>query len=124
MNPSDMSDEQLRIAVAKALEWTDIRPIDQALCGVEDIGKGIEGRTKLSRDRFADYFCPVPDYPHDLNACHEFEEALGDGQKADYVRALFDILGLVERMNAWGWFDLAHATARQRCIALLAVFEN
>lgn len=117
---SKLTDEQLRIAVAKALGWTYDRH---------------EGGTYRSDDPanwtwFHPTICAigcgfggVPNYPHCLNACHEFEEALGDGQKAEYGRALFDILGLVERMNAWGWFDLAHATARQRCVALLAVLK-
>lgn len=106
---SKLTDEQLRIAVAETLGG-----YSNARC---PCGCGCRVLLKNS-DRSV-----APKWPRDLNACHEFEEALGDGQKADYGRALFDILGLVERMNAWGWFDLAHATARQRCIALLAVLK-
>lgn len=112
-NYNELSDADLRVAVAEALGWTKIK------------FRGPDG----TYSRLTGVFPPitvtqeVPYFPSDLNACHEFEEALGDGQKADYGRALFDILGLVEHMNAWGWFDLAHATARQRCIALLETLK-
>lgn len=125
MNPSDMTNEQLRVAVAEALGWTDIRPIDPALCDVQDIGKGIEGRTKLSRDRFADYFCPVPDFPEDLNACHEFESGLRVEVVFDYMVQLVKICALdMYKPDCGALFVIAHATARQRCIALLETLKK
>ena len=56
MNPSDMNNEQLRIAVAEAPGWTNIRP--------------------------------MPDYPCDLNACHEFEEELDEKARKPTTAAL------------------------------------
>ena len=111
-----LTDEELRAEVAKALGWTCTK---------------YEGGTYRSYDPanwtwFHPTICTVgcgfggvPDFPRDLNACHEFEEALDDGQHMRFSHAL---KGLVKSSP-----DDRHAisaAARQRCCALLMALNK
>lgn len=60
----------------------------------------------------------IPDYSNDLNACHEMERMLDDGQQDTFLitlRKLVDV-GLDDFQRD---FNGIHATARQRCEAFL-----
>lgn len=104
MNPSDMNNEQLRIAVAEALGWEfqDRQPIRGWLSPSGKFRSG-HGRNVL------------PNWPEDLNACHEFEEGLTDIESCRYTQILCG------GEDAW---RACHATARQRCIALLETLKK
>lgn len=113
--PSDMNDEQLRIAVAEALGWEfqDRRPIRGWLSPSGEF-RGGHGRNVL------------PNWPEDLNVCHEFEEGLTDIEFCRYTQILCGHTTPGERI-CWGGEDAwraCHATARQRCLAFLAATEK
>ena len=115
-----LTDEKLRVEAAKALGWTEVCPCTENHWG--EPWSGFEGRLRgLPGD--------VPDFPRDLNACREFEEALDHEAKWRYGKELRRLTGNLGprggefEMNALGCFHLAHATARQRCLALLATLE-
>lgn len=108
MNPSDMNDEQLRIAVAEALGG-----YSNAWCPC-----GCANHVLLKNsDRSV-----APKWPRDLNACHEFEKARGYHNCGKF--GVFN----AEAYAYWNQLknvepDRLYATARQRCIALLAVLK-
>jgi hypothetical protein len=119
---SKLSDEELRIKAAKALRWTDVQPGRNGFGSFNGVPVGVppwyKGKNpEYNRD-------PLPNFPGDLNACHEFEEALTVDQAWAYSRELDKLLGTAAgkgtgRIDEWAF----HATARQRCIALLSVLK-
>jgi hypothetical protein len=66
-------------------------------------------------------FVPIPDFPADLNACHEMEKALSSVERFEFARELNDITGAGWVDEADNLFIVAHATAAQRCEAFLRV---
>ena len=66
-------------------------------------------------------FCP--NYPEDLNAVHKVEKKLSAREKGDYASRLFSICNVpganTEQQERDGWFIHIHATAPQRCEAIL-----
>lgn len=73
------------------------------------------------KDRGAPCMNP-PDYPNDLNACHEMENVLTEDQGGEYEEVLEAICQkqLVEDgTNHWLRFRICHATAAHRCEAFL-----
>ena len=102
-----MSPEKQRIAIAKTCGWTDIRRQnlyagDRDLWGTKRIG-GEKHRLRL------------PDYPSDLNACHEMEEMLTHDQHIDYM----EWLGLCDDDHWYKVWAYVHATPTERCEAFL-----
>jgi len=76
MNPSDMSNEQLRIAVAKALGWTYAKPAYSRVLNVHAVvGLDPDGERRTT-----------PNWPADLNACHQFEKTLSRDQQQEPSR--------------------------------------
>lgn len=75
-------------------------------------------------------FPPLP-YDTDLNACHEMEKALSEGQREDYYACLLDVLPHDENhgpafedgedIMTPSQFTFIHATAIHRCTAFLKV---
>ena len=97
-----LSDDEIRIKVAELLWWY-IADAKNGL-GVAH-GQAIWPHTVK----------PLPNYPQDLNACHEMEKTLSLGEKCYYVDLLQGKMGSLE----WGF-----ATARQRCESFIAVKER
>lgn len=104
-----MSDDETRAAIAEKCGYSSIR--QDAPLWFEDLGQ----------NRF------VPDYPNDLNACHEFEKTLFNdpGKWPDFAEQLTVVcFGVKTGLNDLGHIKaayVAHATARQRCEAFLRV---
>ena len=96
-----MTDEEIRIKVTELLGWY-IADAKNGL-GVAH-GQAIWPHTVK----------PLPNYPQDLNACHEMEKAMGHGEQWWYVGLLQGKLG-----DLWGF-----ATARQRCEAFIKTMET
>jgi len=93
---SKLTDEEIRFKVAE-------------LCGT--------WRWRHCYDLYGkDPFFDSPNYPEDLNACHEFEKTIHTVQVQTYRKHL---QSLVEQEVETGMFGIWHATARQRCEALL-----
>jgi len=112
LNPSDMNDEQLRIAVAEALGWTYAKPAYSRVLNVHAVvGLDPDGERRTT-----------PNWPADLNACHQFEKTLSRDQQQEYVRQLIKLFKEPLPLMDFN-FAMLNATARQRCEALLAVLK-
>lgn len=110
---SKLPDEELRVRCAE-------------LCGYHLVRRGpTKGYWKLGRE-----FCfSVPDYPSDLNAMAEAEKSLPVGRWTVYENSLMTIskAGLIA--TGVPAVDAARictigSTARQRCIAFIAVMQS
>ena len=108
-----LTDEEIRIKVAELLGWVSN--------GAGAWHKDGAVRKLVFEDgegRFRDTH-PLPNYPRDLNACHEFEKTLADGQWTLYTDMLTPVdTHYVQRRHC------AHATARQRCEAFIIAKEE
>lgn len=101
-----MSPERMRVRIAEYL-GRHLFVSDHGYCG--KCGK-----------IFAEECHRVPDYPNDLNACHEMEMTLSDEQQSDYAEQLAanfseefcDLAGTAEHI-----FACAHLTSHQRAEA-------
>ena len=104
MKPTEMSDEQINIAIAEACN-------------------------KVTVDSWGEKY-PIPYYCNDLNAMHEAETHLDRNQQYDYGEELREISGNVGPKgghfppNGWGCFALATLTARQRAEAFLKTIKT
>lgn len=104
-----MTNDEIRIAVAEELGW-ELAPIAQ-----NKLQKTWQ-RNGVTQE--------LPDFPNDLNACHEMEKTLEDPEihRERYRLELNLACGFGR-----SWKDsecnpeIAHATARQRCEAFLRV---
>lgn len=96
------------------------------LCGWKPAAPGVTGelRWQFEPGGCFCYINALPDYPNDLNACHEFEKAMFGGHRGAYFYNLGEILG--QTVQPQGWYDawiLGTATAEQRCRAFVATME-
>ena len=114
-----MTDEELRRRVAELLGWTniceeshysydDMEHLD-VLCGISKTGCKDE----------------MPNYPQDLNACHEMEKEIRKDHEYTgwYLDALKNILDSYNYQHSCKVYTI-FATARQRCEAFIAVKEK
>jgi hypothetical protein len=92
-----MTQDQQRIAIAKACGWTEI----DELRANRSMGKP---PGKIS-------FEFLPNYPADLNACHEMEQVMTTNQFDKYCHHLDQIRGMRH---------CTYATAAERCKASAA----
>ena len=108
-----LTDEEIRIKVAELCGWKSIEPYKPEGC---QLYKDLFG---LKRGRFGQ----IPNYPQDLNACHEMEKCLRltGVEGTGYVGYLEQIV-----LGApWPEYDankilhMTRATARQRCNAFV-----
>ena len=122
-----LSDEELLIRVAKLDGWytklnTVVDPPYVAWFK-EGVGHHVTLDTLL------------PNYPHDLNACHEFEMSLKEPVLRRYginlLRIRYPLWDTLEEMTGKpqylfpkGFKLLYRATARQRCEALVLTLSN
>jgi hypothetical protein len=110
---------ELRVKVAELLGWTDFgyRPVNLAFDAFVGWPPNAEESTG--------HHLPVPDYPNDFNACHEFEEAMTEEQRYNYTLTLLRLprigYGGTEPMACC--FPVLHATAEQRCLAFVKTME-
>jgi len=98
-----MTNDQIRIEVAKATGWTKHREgwHHSVLCH--------EGGRPAP-----------PDYPNDLNACHEMEAGLTGFDWHRFGMRLEDIMWDGRGSDRMA-YPVWHSTARQRCEAFLRV---
>lgn len=111
-----MSNEQINIAIAET-------------CGWKNYGLGWS-HSSLPPEANV-YGRKLPDYCNDLNAMHEAERALNIDEEYDYGEELAAMIRRPENtlagvsedtvfpLNGWGFYSVAHATARQRAEAFL-----
>lgn len=103
-----MTNDEVRIACAEAHGWTKCR------LAVKGSGAPERGPSPYGIPPGRNYEAPVPDYPNDLNACHEMEKVLNAHQRYLYVNRIAETKYKLD--DAW---HHAHATASQRCEAFL-----
>lgn len=108
--PEEMTPEELRVKVAGLCGWTETAGCPT---GRTYAGKNRQGLVNL-----------IPDYVHDLNACHSFEMSMGE-EHEQYILEL-------KRICRSAWFKnpkrlhpyTESATATQRCIAFIRTMEG
>ena len=104
-----LTDEEIRVKVAELQGWENVHRFNKwqeggpASCKDGDLVGDFNGRTR----------CHLPNYPADLNACHEVEKMLTNEQWPAYSSTLWRITN-----QAPSNYE-CHASARQRCEALL-----
>lgn len=105
-----MNSKERRIAIAEACGWILCKTTDEFpgdLSWHNYYGKTVWKHPKLG---YASWKA-VPDYPNDLNACHEFEKMLDEQTYRLFIGHLVAILKPGE--------FAVRATAPQRCEAFL-----
>lgn len=105
-----MSPYRIRIAIAESMGWSF-----QGITGF--ISYGYKDKKAVT----------VPDYPNDLNACHEFEKTLTPDQGAIFERHLESICQralIISGTTHWLKFKCVSATAPQRCEAYLRTLNK
>lgn len=115
MNPTPMTDEQMRVAIAEARGYCikEFECVGEKYAGLYQDGDRVADVYLKNKDvlwRFA------PNYLEDLNAMHEAEKVLNAEQQLIYSRLLHDNFK-GQRHYLHIDFDVLHATARQRAIA-------
>lgn len=108
-----MTEQEQRIEIAKACGWLEVMPSGR-LDG-QHVGYHPQHAVIGKREE-------IPDYPNDLNACHEMEKHLnGYDEMVVYCRNLTDLL-CADNANAafhlHPWIEL-HSTPQMRCKAFL-----
>lgn len=110
-----MNPDRQRIKLA---EWSGLTNCSICPCGCGDSHAVI-----LGDDNTFDRSVKIPRYLSDLNAVHELEKRLSAREKGNYASKLFQICNIseprTEMQERDGWFIHIHATAAQRCEALL-----
>lgn len=97
-----------------------------ALCGFTNVSEnGRYGfRVDLCGDQKPYTRCSLPDYLHDLNACHDMEKMLSFSQRQSYYENLRKVCSAEARKTVphlfrLADFELCRATAAQRADAFL-----
>lgn len=117
-----MTKDEIRIACAEACGWKRREHRKNPNCWTAPDG------------RFVRTYHDLPNYPEDLNACHEMEKALTPDQQYNYGELLASLVRKPELeaakregqdeddqfpLNGFGHFALATIPAIQRCEAFL-----
>lgn len=123
-HPMNLTDDEIRIKVAEACGWYPV-----AYSQSPDHATAYKWKHPDGREGWG--FSAAPNYPQDLNACAEFEQTL-KGFQADLYADILTSLVEASLINgkrpenvgsphlSWhGVFQIATATARQRCLAYL-----
>ena len=122
-----MTNERIRIKIAEALGWKQTagrngdyiaRPNGTEVWHYDNRGNsyGPTNNWQLLLQRKE-----IPDYPNDLDACHEMEKVLTDEQSEMFADAICRMV-CGRTVDAASTYEIAyciHATARQRCEAFL-----
>jgi hypothetical protein len=119
MKMDKMTDEQIRVEIAKALGWKFSRIGERSMrawawepgeSGMDDQYPMIEGNEIK--------WCGCPNWPGEIGAAWALEESIPELYRGAYIRELCKVLGF-DNFQPILW-DLTHATPRQRCEAYLA----
>jgi len=118
-----MSPEKQRVAIAIACRWKD--------CDINWLQKPallLGSKPTFHNGKIISYLVDqtIPHYPSDLNACHEMEKVLDEGQKErfgfwiNHLHPFADIHYSEKKKDIQREvFSLVHATAAQRAKAFL-----
>ena len=123
-----LDDDALRIAVARALgyRWYRYENVirNEAYLALPSrtgiIPKGyVESAAPSDGD---EVHAKTPDYPRDIRAAYELEDALPVERRDDYTICLHDVI--LRRQGVWKYWDMAHASASDRARAWLLTMEE
>jgi hypothetical protein len=103
-----MTNEQKQITIAEACGWE-----------ILDAPLLYGDFACYAKDSSGQEFPGIPDYLTDLNAMHEAEDRLTDGQCQRYISALIDVVQAESTEDYREVFAIAHATAAQRADAFI-----
>ena len=102
-----MTDEQINAIIATSLGFIEEEPwLDGRKCWAHIDNPNVRHES-------------IPDFCNDLNACHEFEKTLSDGDYNKYYRHLSTACLRDFENGTHFSADPISATARQRCEAYL-----
>jgi hypothetical protein len=115
--PIERYKQAVRVKIAELDGWTFIDHGD--LCHTIIAPDGRKTICNVSTMNGAFELLKLPDYPNDLNACHEWEPEYKSGGENSYWRKLvFVVLGKWKLdLSISEWAKVAHATALKRCEA-------
>lgn len=117
---NDMTDDQLRIKLAELLGWRMVEGL-LAFPPMTWLKRRIPPDV-LKTIAAVDYTL-VPEFPTDLNACHEEENALTDDQTNTYRLRLLDLYSRKFHASKQLVSDAVSAKPRQRTIALILTLQ-
>lgn len=112
----DINNEEINIAIAESLGWKNCKvlPKPQKYWDVSNVPEMVRiGSPPVAGS------CTFPDYCNNLNAVREAEERLDDKQRRDFAFRLLLALCDGSAADLSEYFDLLHASARQRAEAYL-----
>jgi hypothetical protein len=117
----------MRLAIAAELGWSRCSMHCKVASGKQLLGStsSLYGTPSTDKGKPEDdqQFLPVPDYPNDLNAMREAEDALFSHTMERYANQLAIIVGNWAR-HEYSQFYIIHATARQRAEAFLRTLRK
>lgn len=129
--PEQLTDEELRIEIAEFCGMTRERVLDQPNTYLMkfETKYGVLRCEYYSEDLTAFETCHVPNYPSDLNAMWEAEERLKKPFNKyeywrNYIGNLRELLQADLLEFSEDWFNVAHATAKQRAIAFVKTIKE
>jgi len=122
-----MTPKQQRIAIAEECGWKWIQTNSVAfsgLIGTDSSHSGnirYQGTNDPSNDHLPTYGKAIPDYLTDLNAMHEAEKVLTEGQIYSYTGNLCKLMPHTKIFPSVhvSWTETVRATAAQRAEAFL-----
>ena len=117
----ELSDEELRIKVAELHDWQPTTPGLTVAFPLYRVHK--RHAAWIGTEHYpGGYIEEVPNYPRDLNACHEFEEEIPecgpDGNPDEFCDCLYMCM-LMETTRVDSKWHSIIASARQRCEAYI-----
>lgn len=121
-----MTDAEIRIAIAEKCGWLGPFGLYRRIASGKQLlggGETLHGTPPRDREKPKDdqAYEPVPDFPNDLNACHEFEKTLDVNGLGRYADELDEVCVPTHICPLTHWKAVVMATARQRCEAFLRV---
>lgn len=121
--PSEMTDDELRIKVAELCGW-ERGPKVSSWIGVANSC----WHRKSEQDGWQDN---PPDYPQDLNACHEMEEHIPENKWFEWCGNMAKVCGVERESSDMTIGEIVHrtfstnrATARQRAEAFVMTMSK
>lgn len=121
---TDAGKDQLRVMLAELVGWKR-----DGKWGIYPQWLNPQGEHRYGQQY--DHLSCVPDYPRDLNACHEVEMTLTGKQQNEFIRWLHELIiytaevehrvGIPQDARIW---ICLHSTATQRTIALILTLQK
>lgn len=99
------------------------------LCGYSNFSEN-RSHAAIHRNLNSGCWLPIPDYPNDLNACHEFEKTIMDDPDTwhrygnELAKASDQLHYREHYCSSRAMASFAHISATQRCLAFVKTMES